>query len=45
MKPREIYSAHADAFADVEQVRRVKDNMLARLRRDEHLLGLLQAFN
>lgn len=41
MKPREIYGAHTDAFADVDQVRRVKDNMLARLRRDKHLQTLL----
>jgi DNA-directed RNA polymerase sigma subunit (sigma70/sigma32) len=41
MKPREIYSAHNDAFASVEQVRRTKDNLLARLRRDKHLRELL----
>jgi hypothetical protein len=43
MKPRKIYEAHADIFANVEQVRRTKDNMLGRLRRDKHLLELLQA--
>jgi predicted nucleic acid-binding protein len=42
MKPREIFSWRQDAFDDVVQVRRVKDNFLARLRRDKQLLAILQ---
>jgi len=39
MKPKEIYAWHEDAFVDVVQVRRIKDNFLARLRRDKKLLA------
>lgn len=41
MKPKEIFSWRQDAFDDVVQVRRVKDNFLARLRRDKQLLAIL----
>ena len=37
MKPREIYERHGDLFENVAQVRRVKDNFLTRLRRDQEL--------
>jgi hypothetical protein len=42
MKPREIFRSHTGAFDSVNQVRRVKDNLLARLRRDKQLLMLMQ---
>ncbi len=42
MKPQEIYTWRQDAFDDVVQVRRVKDNFLTRLRRDRQLLTILE---
>jgi hypothetical protein len=42
MKPREIFRTHADTFDSVDRVRRVKDNLLARLRRDKQLLSLME---
>ncbi len=44
MKPREIFAEHGDAFDNVSQVRRVKGNLMARLRRDERLLAVLEGF-
>lgn len=41
MKPREIFAWREDAFSDIVQVRRVKDNFLTRLRRDAQLLAIL----
>ncbi|MFN2136862.1 MAG: hypothetical protein ACK2UK_12960 [Candidatus Promineifilaceae bacterium] len=45
MKPREVYQQYAQNFDSVDQVRRVKGNLMARLRRDQTLLELLQAFD
>jgi hypothetical protein len=45
MKPREIYAQWHTEFENVDQVRRVKGNLMARLRRDEALLTLLEAFD
>lgn len=44
MKPREIYARHKDVFASVSQLRRVKGNLMARLRRDNELLSFLADF-
>jgi DNA-directed RNA polymerase specialized sigma24 family protein len=41
MKPREICAQFPDLFRDVKQVYRVKENVLARLRRDDELVRLL----
>ena len=41
LKPREICSQFPDLFRDVKQVYRVKENVLARLRRDPELARLL----
>jgi hypothetical protein len=35
LKPRELYERHKDVFADVAEIYRVKQNVLARLGRDE----------
>jgi DNA-directed RNA polymerase specialized sigma24 family protein len=35
LKPREIYAAHPDRYADVAEVYRLKRNLIDRLRRDE----------
>lgn len=40
-KPQEILATFPDNFADVTEVRRTKDNFLARLRRDKDLLAIL----
>jgi DNA-directed RNA polymerase specialized sigma24 family protein len=37
LKPREIYAQFQEAFRDVNEVYRVKENVLARLRRDTEL--------
>lgn len=37
LKPREIQSRHTDLFSTVAQVSRVKENLMARLRRDKRL--------
>jgi hypothetical protein len=39
LKPRETYDLYSDAFRDVGEVYRVKENVLARLRRDAELAG------
>jgi len=43
LKPREIYAEGKDTFRDVREVYRVKENVLARLRRDAELKKLLGA--
>jgi hypothetical protein len=41
LKPRELYAQFQDTFRDVNEVYRVKENVLARLRRDAELAELL----
>jgi hypothetical protein len=41
MKPQDIYARHTDMFADVGQVRRVKGNLMTRLRRNKQLLAIV----
>jgi DNA-directed RNA polymerase specialized sigma24 family protein len=41
LKPREIYAQHRETFRDVKEVYRVKENVLARLGRDDELRRLL----
>jgi hypothetical protein len=41
MKPRALYEGSPDMFRDVTEVYRVKENVLARLRRDDELARLL----
>jgi hypothetical protein len=41
LKPRELYAQFREAFRDVNEVYRVKENVLARLRRDTELQKLL----
>lgn len=41
LKPRELYSQFRETFRDVTEVYRVKENVLARLRRDAELKKLL----
>ena len=41
LKPRELYTQCQDVFSDVKEVYRVKENVLARLRRDAELRELL----
>ena len=36
-KPRQVFSRHRDIFADVTEIYRIKENVLARLRRDREL--------
>lgn len=43
MKPRELYTQFPDSFEDVNEVYRVKENVMARLRRDDALKKLLDA--
>jgi DNA-directed RNA polymerase specialized sigma24 family protein len=43
LPPREVYALYDDAFEDVSEVYRAKENVLARLRRDDELLRLLGA--
>lgn len=42
LKPRELYRHFAKTFRDVQEVYRVKENLLARLRRDPEILELLR---
>ena len=37
MKPAEIYRSYPDTFRDVKEIYRIKENILARLRRDKEL--------
>ncbi len=41
LKPREIYAGAKDTFTDVGEIYRIKENVLARLRRDSELRKLL----
>jgi hypothetical protein len=41
LKPREIYAAHRQTFADQEEVYQIKGNLLRRLRRDRELQRFL----
>jgi DNA-directed RNA polymerase specialized sigma24 family protein len=41
LKPRELYSQFPNAFADVDEVYRIKQNIIARLRRDPELNKIL----
>ncbi len=43
LKPKEIYAEGKDTFRDVREVYRIKENVLARLRRDAELKKLLGA--
>ena len=43
LRPREVYALYKDTFRDVNDVYRAKENVLARLRRDEELMRLLGA--
>jgi hypothetical protein len=45
MKPREIYARYEEHFSGVGQVRRVKGNLMARLRRDQQLLHLVESYD
>jgi len=42
MKPRELYAQFPKSFSDVNEVYRVKENVMARLRRDDELKMLLE---
>ncbi|MBK8988084.1 MAG: hypothetical protein IPM39_18780 [Chloroflexi bacterium] len=37
LKPRELYDLHPDTFSDIKEIYRVKENLVARLRRSEEL--------
>ena len=37
LKPRQIFARYPDTFRDVKEIHRIKENVLARLRRDESL--------
>lgn len=39
LKPRQIYELYGDVFKNVREIHRTKENILARLRRDESLKG------
>ena len=41
LKPREIYAHSGELFDDVKEIYRIKENVLARLRRDSELRNLL----
>ncbi len=41
LKPRQLYAEFEDAFRDVNEIYRIKQNVLARLRRDPELKKLL----
>jgi hypothetical protein len=41
MKPQDIYAYHQDHFESVGQVRRVKGNLMARLRRNKQLMAIV----
>ena len=44
LKPRELYAQFQETFRDVNEVYRVKENVLARLRRDAEFLELLASY-
>lgn len=41
LKPREVYAQYQDTFSSIDEVRRVKENVVARLRRDKELRAML----
>ena len=41
LKPRELYDLYPDTFTDVKEIYRVKENMIARLRRSDQLKDFL----
>ena len=41
LKPGQIYDQHQDIFRDVREIYQIKENVLARLRRDQELRELL----
>jgi RNA polymerase sigma factor (sigma-70 family) len=41
MKPQDIYQQHPDEFHNVREIYRIKENILARLRRDKELQQML----
>jgi len=41
LKPRELYAEFQNTFSDVNEIYRIKENVLARLRRDAELAELL----
>jgi hypothetical protein len=43
LKPREIFARHREAFDSISQVSRVKENLMARLRRDKQLEYIFSA--
>ncbi len=43
MRPKEIYARHQDLFSNVGQVRRVKGNLMTRLRRNKQLMAIVDA--
>ena len=43
-KPSELYRHRAEAFSDVNEIYRIKENVLARLRRDDELQDLLTSY-
>ena len=45
MKPKELFRKYKDVFKSVGEVRRVKGNLLARLRRDKDLLRILEGID
>lgn len=42
MKPGEIFQQYGDRFKDVREIYRIKENILARLRRDKEIQAFLQ---
>ena len=42
LKPRQLYNQFPETFQGVNEIYRVKENVLARLRRDDELAKLLQ---
>jgi len=42
MKPGEIFQQYGDQFKDVREIYRIKENILARLRRDKEIQAFLQ---
>ena len=42
MKPREIFQQYGDRFKDIKEIYRIKENILARLRRDKEIQTFLQ---
>jgi hypothetical protein len=44
LKPRDLYAQFRDTFRDVREVYRVKERVLARLRRDAELEKLFREY-